>query len=1491
MPAISKIRFTNIVYDNGRKRYNDKTFLFDGYNGILLMDNGAGKTVFVQTLIQAVLPRKTVAQRRIQETLQINNSIAHVAVEWILQEQPRVYAITAVSLFTDSKGKPASQEFAMEYVPSASAFGIDFLPFTVEENGKKRPATKEEMAAWCRRISSERGTNTCFFPDHEPLQTYYRYIEKRFHIIPAEWHKIAAINETEGGVEAFFENCRTTDTLVDRLLIPTVEEGLAEASQNPSTRGNGFTELFTSQRDHFKQQRRLEKHIEQMNGVINEMDAYAKVRQKTYEQEQELLRVNGRLKALYLQIDTICKQRIQTDTDLKQLNDNLTADKNRSIQELTACGVAEKQADREEKEKIYLQAEADRQRADKRCHQAKRDLQNLTLARLRREQVKAQQQEKENNDAIAELDRNSHSRDLQNQLAANAGALHFVLQNEENALETLRKAQGDDLRNHDTAMQAAKENEHILQERSRKLTAQIGQSEGRVHTLFEEQERFEAKLFPDNLNRDPVSQRRLWERQASQAKQSVQNAQDSISFYTNEANRLQDEFRDMKKAWSEHQKDIGDLSQKRAVTDNTAKNLREKLQQVPQCANMAADTMQLYRQADFFTGQIGDLVIESGDRMRRLAFKNRQAHRFTDLYGEASSFSADPVLTELIAEWSGQFTYLESGAEAFRTACRNGYGNAQELRELYPFWAVTVIVNADETALFLKKLQSKTDLLTSPIFILTDGELRSLLQEKTLPFRARQVVPSFWHHLLPEDFRDWITKLKETAATSDTELQRQQNELGELRALQRDLTVFFRENPFSDYQELTTSLRTIEEEAERLKNQMDQNQQDSEQCRENADKYRRTAYETKAKLDDLNRNLQSLEEYENLGKQHKEELTHQTELRSELEAVNRDFEKQKQDIEQLQEKIHDIRNRLNITELKRKNLTTRRYYAEVQSFPPLKTTLAYDLLAEKRDRLKARLDGIQENRGRLEEKLRQAQQDQRRLQKDIQALRQEAEEPLDETLSYPLDGQIQEDRLRTVLPGLREANKNAEQDCRMKRQSFDLATGELKNAQEDYDRRYSERISFAGDLAEVRAGLEKKQRQIEQSLTACRTETDLNQRHLTCLVETMHELDKGNGILQFTIDEVTPAILPEAWQTDDSLVLKQAAPPLLKESHQIFDRVQAQRQTNDKAQDQFIRYCEQHIVEEKRRRHIVDGIRSRRNYTGFVQWKDDISKNIRTVIQLNEKERQEALAHIEQMIGQMVLYLKDVETGLKEIAVKTRIRTGDTTKDIFMIHFTSKKESEMRAIIRGHLNSLTEQLDNPEYFDESGREDSVKIREAVNKKLSTQQLMNCVLGNHAIKVKCRKATSSDTFSERPYDWEESNKWSGGETWCKNMSLFLGCLNYLAEKHTQIRHTKHHNDRVVIADNPFGKASSDHVLEPVFFIAEQLGFQIIALTAHEEGSFIRRYFPIVYSCRFASIPGGKGKVLEPEKEIKTAFFEEHSPESLQRLEEFEEIGLF
>jgi uncharacterized protein YPO0396 len=111
-----------------------------------------------------------------------------------------------------------------------------------------------------------------------------------------------------------------------------------------------------------------------------------------------------------------------------------------------------------------------------------------------------------------------------------------------------------------------------------------------------------------------------------------------------------------------------------------------------------------------------------------------------------------------------------------------------------------------------------------------------------------------------------------------------------------------------------------------------------------------------------------------------------------------------------------------------------------------------------------------------------------------------------------------------------------------------------------------------------------------------------------------------------------------------------------------------------------------------------------------------------------------------------------------------------------------------------------------------------------------------VMKGNEMKVSCRKVSNDGKVSNSPKSWERSNKWSGGEKWSKNMTLFLGILNYLAEKRQHIPSGSNRH-RTVIVDNPFGKASSDHVLNPVFFIAEQLGFQIIALTAHAEGKFL------------------------------------------------------
>ena len=79
------------------------------------------------------------------------------------------------------------------------------------------------------------------------------------------------------------------------------------------------------------------------------------------------------------------------------------------------------------------------------------------------------------------------------------------------------------------------------------------------------------------------------------------------------------------------------------------------------------------------------------------------------------------------------------------------------------------------------------------------------------------------------------------------------------------------------------------------------------------------------------------------------------------------------------------------------------------------------------------------------------------------------------------------------------------------------------------------------------------------------------------------------------------------------------------------------------------------------------------------------------------------------------------------------------------------------------------------------------------------------MNDKSIKVKCRKVTADGKVSSYPNSWESSNHWSGGEKWSKNMALFLGLLNYLAEKRQAVD-SRAQRSRTVILDRSFGKAS-------------------------------------------------------------------------------------
>ncbi|WP_010073648.1 hypothetical protein [Clostridium cellulovorans] len=328
----------------------------------------------------------------------------------------------------------------------------------------------------------------------------------------------------------------------------------------------------------------------------------------------------------------------------------------------------------------------------------------------------------------------------------------------------------------------------------------------------------------------------------------------------------------------------------------------------------------------------------------------------------------------------------------------------------------------------------------------------------------------------------------------------------------------------------------------------------------------------------------------------------------------------------------------------------------------------------------------------------------------------------------------------------------------------------------------------------------------------------------------------------------------------------------------------------DRQKQMFISFCNTEILDVKLKEMAVNGVEYKKVFADIVEWQNKMQERITRTIEIAENDIREHDKEVQQFINHLHSYLVTIVQELKQLPKKTKIKIEEDWKEVFIFSIPEWDEKDGKEELAKHIDWMLKQLDGDKFKDENGVELESEVKKSIDKWLQSKQLLQIVMKQNNIKVKCRKVTNDRKMSSKPFSWEESNAWSGGEKWSKNMTLFLGILNYLAEKRAQIQ-PYHKRYRTVIVDNPFGKASSDHVLDPVFFIAEQLGFQILALTAHAEGKFIRTYFPIVYSCRLRHANNGSSQIMTKEREIRKAFFRDSDPQTLLRLGQLKQMGLF
>jgi hypothetical protein len=1468
MPSISKIRFTNVVYEGGNKRYNDEVFLFDGHNGAILLENGGGKTVFIQTALQAVLPHQDLAERKIKDTLRLEDAPAHIAIEWILNERPRTYALTCVSLFLTKNGLD-SYRYVYEYGENDN-HSIEGIPFVKDSSGKIRAAERSEIQEYYSYMSQNYLSAKTF----DTIKSYKQHLEQNYQIIPKEWESIVKINSAEGGVEHFFDECKTTGQLFDRLLIPTVEESLTSYQKNE------FAETFEKHRASFKEYKQLKDKIAENERIKDKLESYVKVyeglhdKKQAYDESKKLAKAYHRVaKKQEKELSQKVEEYNSAKSTWEQKNEHL-----QRKQDSYEVGI--------EKEKLdqlnhnLRQEEDEKERQQTSFNKADHMYYSLRLAEMRKnfhiEQEKKQQNEKQ----LRELDKEYDVEEIQESINQNESAIRGYFAELEESLTREKEELKLEHQSLETMIEKdTKEITVFTNEREQYVVKEAG-LRAQVSKNNQNLKSIESEVLSNPTQESVEEQLPHWIKRYSEL-----DEENMLLIQRNKAlkennKQLSDRLTNLNQEIQRCREQQTTIQAQKEQFDREHQMLKGKLAERKQSFSRI-DSL-YFKQASIEKQLLEDIERLSKER-EQLLYRERLASRFFDDYGNQDSFYADRYLSEQVLQWQNQFSYLETGVSYIQSINHD----VEDLIRKNPLWPITLVTTKDEVIKLEGKIHHISDRLQFPVMVISHDEASAFVQREPAVGQSSWIDPLHWKTATSQQqFVDWKNAQRNLAESAKEARQEKEAELQAWKQLQADVLEFFTIYPNATYKQLLEENGKIEsllfklgEEVKLVTRTHIENGKLIDIQQTNQAENKEAMYGYSGKIEKGQKYVAIKKENKGLEEErlhHKNKMTDLDVRLKRLQAGLKNLVDEAKTIEL------DIRDRSNALTAR---ILDNRLYQKVKHRKPVFTSKNIEILEDERESLLRELEQLSKGRGELVARIQASTDSMTRYEYDMNQLRNE-KVGLDEELVFPLLGSEKMQELWSKRSALLVVIKELSGKVERLTSQYDTQVGKVENMMSKIE----VLIEFTTNLTNVKDQLQEELYSLQNEkvhLDQQYQNLEKQQKDINAVLFEFEKYDIAHQFLEHLVEEVVLSNEEVTAFTYGRKKLVKEMTDQLVSSKLSLDK---EKDIVEKAKGKYIDFCRSQIKDVRMKETAIQGIEKKQTYEEVLKYKELLQGRIQNGINYAEQHIRSHDKELEQFIIHVHTHIKRIADELKMIPKKTSVKVEDSWKEIFSFAIPEWNEHEGKADIRAHINWILEQLDREVYKDETGQEDLVKIKKDLEKWLQAKQLLQVVMKNQTMKVTCRKVTNDNKVTRGSYSWEQSNVWSGGEKWSKNMTLFLGMLNYIAEKRQHIQ-PKMKRHRTVIVDNPFGKASSDHVLNPVFFIAEQLGFQILALTAHAEGKFLRDYFPVIYSCRLRHAQGSDKQIMTKEKTIQHAYFQDHAPQSLERLGEVEQLTLF
>lgn len=1408
MPKINRIRIANIQYD--KKIIKDLLLnCYSGENVLLNLANGGGKSVLVQLLQQPLLPESKIHNREVYSYLSPEQP-SYILIEWKLDNSANNYLLTGIVMnrqfSSDDMNKTKYFTFINQYNRS-NEFDIKNIPFIQKNQNVIIYKSYEAAQKMLNESKNMPDLNTYSRAE----QSAYRRKLSEYGIFTNEWKILSKMNENEGGVDELFKECKTSDSLVNKWILKTISDSNEAESKE-------LKDMFVSLMEEIIEKESNIKEKEILEEFKTKIEEYEKSLKFLLEQLEQENQVEVSINSIYMnlqklsienqqKIEQIAQKMLQNEQELEQI-------KYEEISEEYYHHQNDLEAIKEQKEKILeeldlqnkkLENATFKYRLQKVAHINQKEKQ--AIAKLEALQIAIKDLEKQNNDE--QLIKVEYS--LQEQYKKK-------IENFTNQLEEIQANNEEIKQNIEKWKQTSKTNQKSITEFSINigtLQQKINQFEKQEKELFEKMHIFITRNLLNELEEKQVEKiQQDIEHEIQQLKTEIVENQKQIEIAKSQ----------IEDAYKKEEENTTQLEQLNNVyTEKTLKyqEFQKQEEKIKEILNFHRIKENVFQKQLYFT-IINEKCLEYKRKVEDLVSKiDRTKETILDLEQGALHNSREirKMLENANIEYITGEEYLKKQEEKYQ----------QELLEKNPLLPYCYIVTQEDLDK-IKQLEIREEVNKLAPIITYQNIDKNVKKEKQIVQIEEIYFLSLYHkecfstnaNEYKQKLEKQLQEYKKRKDESEKELQRIEGHIHTIEEFK-----YQEDNKKEMEQELVyleTKIQDKKEENINSKEQRNRLQEENEK--------RKQEIETKQVLL-ANREqekvlfLDYLENDANYCEDIKRKQTYEKEIMSKKEE-NKDFEN-KIEIAQKQERENiAIKNDLskNLDNIKEKQLKIpKREKQEILNSSLEELEARYEQLTQKYQQDRKHIDEqiIFWSKTRKDlEKEKQKDYGDINLQdyelitysEEMEDLTKEKKEEEEKELEYKREEAskistkcaIIETQFNTICENLKKIGKMEPIVASNIKGNYEFRKTQIEQQKEQGKKEQNE-------YTEQNKKMQKQINEIERNVDVKNIKESINKNELkeTNLQELISEYKALKHKNQGNKENIYKKHLEISTQ--------------YRESHRIIKSFLENVSIENVEEGTFDSY---YYIYEK----MLDCVEKLKEYIGILNMS----------LQNIEQDKKNILQHA---VKQGTMLYQE----MKKISESSKIKIGTRYVQILKIDIPQELKEHIEQRIENHIQQCIQDL----------REEckqSENIRRMIESKvaiyLSDRQLLNLTLDLETIKVKLYKFDIENKNSGLR-QWEDvivGN--SGGQKFIACFALISALIEYTRRKELENlgEDEKVEASKVFILDNPFGKTSSKHLLEPMLEISKKFNIQMICLSDLSQSSITDK-FTLIYQLALRS----------------------------------------